>query len=139
MMGTPFSPGAKHKNLYSFWGENLADALRNESNKSDVLINLASSEYFKAVPVKVLDRRVITCEFREKKNGKYIPIMTFAKQARGLMARFIIQNRIDKPEDVKSFDTNDYSFNKSLSSENLWTFTREKSYPVKLAQAAGKK
>ncbi|MDZ4822070.1 MAG: peroxide stress protein YaaA [Flavobacteriales bacterium] len=124
MMGTPFSPSSKIKNLYQFWGDDISEFLGSEMKKDEALINLASAEYFKAVRLKSLNRKVITCEFKELKNGKYIAVMTFAKLARGYMARFIIKNKIDKPEYLKAFDTNGYVFNPKMSSEDLFLFTR---------------
>jgi uncharacterized protein len=125
MMGTPFAYSAKETNLYKFWGDKLALSLAAELKEKDVLINLASGEYFKAIPLKVLNRRVITCEFKELKDDKFVTIMTFAKQARGMMARYMIENRITKPEDLKLFNSEGYEYNDRLSKSDHWVFARK--------------
>jgi cytoplasmic iron level regulating protein YaaA (DUF328/UPF0246 family) len=124
MMGTPFAPDAKHKNLYSFWGEKPTRMLDQELHDKGVLVNLASGEYFKALRPALLNRRVVTCEFKENKAGKYSIVSTFAKLARGYMAGFIVRNGIEKVEDLKAFDTQGYRFDSKLSSENDWVFVR---------------
>ena len=92
--------------------------------EDEVLINLASSEYFKAVDLKVLNRRMITPVFKEMKNGEFKVVMTYAKNARGKMTRFILQNGITNPEDIKNFVEDSYCFHEKISSENEWIFTR---------------
>lgn len=124
MMGTPFSPNSKTKNLYSYWGTKIAEQLALDIDPQGVVINLASAEYFKAIDFKVLNRRVVTFEFRELKGEKYTVVMTYAKQARGMMARFLIANRIKKITDLKAFDEGGYLFNSKLSSDENWVFTR---------------
>jgi cytoplasmic iron level regulating protein YaaA (DUF328/UPF0246 family) len=124
MMGTPFSPSSKHKNLYSFWGNQLAESLKQEVDSKGVIVNLASQEYFKAVPLQSLDRRVVTCEFKERKGGKVSIVSTYAKLARGMMARYIIDNKITKPADLKGFDSERYLFEPGLSTENEYVFVR---------------
>ncbi len=121
-MGTKWAVTPKQKNLYAFWGNKLASFINEE--ESDVIINLASTEYFKAVSPKDLKARVITPVFKEFKNGEYKTIMVFAKKARGFMARYIIQNNIDDPELIKGFDTEGYHFDANMSSDNEWVFTR---------------
>ena len=74
---------------------------------------------------KQLNNRVITCHFRQLKNGEYKPLMTYAKHARGLMARFMVQHRITDPEDLKAFNLKQYTFNPRLSDQNDWVFTRD--------------
>ncbi|CAG5081162.1 peroxide stress protein YaaA [Parvicella tangerina] len=123
-MGTPFKVTPTKSNLYKFWGTKLAEQLESEMNENEVLVNVASNEYSKALNLKNFNRRVITCSFKEEKNGDYKAIMTFAKRARGLMTRFIIQENINEPEHLKAFDLENYSFNESLSSENEFVFTR---------------
>jgi len=122
-MGTRISIG-KADNLYKFWDSNLADALNNEMKVGDLLINLASSEYFKAVPKKVLKASMITPIFKELKNGDYKIVMTYAKRARGLMVRYIIENEINTLEELKGFNTDGYAFTESLSTETELVFTR---------------
>lgn len=124
MMGTPFSPDKKTKNLYAFWGTKIADQLAQELAPKGILVNLASSEYFKGVDLAALNRRVVTCEFKERKGDKYSVVATYAKNARGMMARFLIENKIKKAEDLKSFDKENYVFNASLSTDDQWVFTR---------------
>lgn len=124
MMGTPFSPSKSHKNLYSFWGSQLAEYLKHDLDERGILVNLASSEYFKAIDVNTLNRRVITCEFKERKGEKLSIVSTYAKLARGKMARFIIDHKIEKPTQLKDFDVDGYRFEKSLSTENEFVFVR---------------
>lgn len=124
MMGTPFSPDKKTKNLYAYWGTKIAEQLAESLAPKGVLVNLASSEYFKAVDLKSLNRRVVTCEFKERKGDKYSVVSTYAKHARGMMARFLIENKIKKADDLKAFEMENYKFNASLSSDNQWIFTR---------------
>lgn len=121
-MGTSWGP-AKHKNLYSFWGDKITHQLNNELN-GEALINLASNEYFKVINTKKLKSEIITCTFKEKKGKDFKPVMVFAKRARGMMANYIIKNNIKKTEDLKNFDSDKYSFNEKLSTEKEWVFTR---------------
>ena len=122
-MGTKWAVTPAKSNLYKFWGTKIAKSL-NEENESGVTINLASTEYFKAVDKKTLKGRVITPTFKEFKNGDYKVIMVFAKRARGSMARYIIDHNIINPEQIKMFDTDGYSFNANMSTEDDWVFTR---------------
>ena len=122
-MGTKLNIGEAN-NLYKFWDSSLADSLNNEMNKGDLLINLASAEYFKAVPKKILTNPMITPIFKEFKNGDYKIVMTYAKRARGLMVRYIIDNNINTIEELKGFDTEGYLFTESLSTESELVFTR---------------
>ena len=122
-MGTRINIG-KADNLYKFWDSNLADALNNEMKDGDLLINLASSEYFKAVPKKILKTIMITPVFKELKNGDYKIVMTYAKKARGLMVRYIIENDVNTLEELKGFHTEGYAFTESLSTETELVFTR---------------
>ena len=124
-MGTRFTVNPKTKNLYQFWGNKITDALNDELAQDDgVLVNLASNEYFKAINPKNIKGKVITCHFRDFKNGEYKMIMTFAKQARGYMARFIIKNDLQKIEELQAFDEGGYVFNPKMSNESEFTFTR---------------
>ena len=122
-MGTRWAVTPSKTNLYKFWGTKLADFL-NEENDSGILINLASTEYFKAIDKKTINGTIITPSFKEFKNGDYKVVMVYAKRARGLMARYIVKNNINNPEELKSFDTDGYRFDENLSSENDWVFTR---------------
>jgi len=115
------------KNLYEFWGSDITEGLNKQLKKikSDILINLASNEYFKAVKPKELNAEIITPAFKEFKNGEYKMIGIYAKKARGLLSRYIIQNKLSDPEDLKSFNEEGYRFNKTLSKGNNWVFTRK--------------
>jgi len=122
-MGTSLPVGRK-KNLYAIWKEKVVGALNKdaETMENQVVINLASSEYFKAVDFDAFKGRVITPVFKDEKNGQYKVIMTWAKNARGKMARFIIENNITNPEHIKGFE--DYAFNEAMSTETEWVFIR---------------
>ena len=122
-MGTKLNVGEAN-NLYKFWDSSLADSLNNEMNEGDLLINLASAEYFKAVPKKILTSPMITPIFKEFKNGDYKIVMTYAKRARGLMVRYIIDNNINTIDELKGFDTEGYLYTESLSTESELVFTR---------------
>lgn len=122
-MGTKLKVG-RRDNLYKFWDSSLAEALNKELTDDELLINLASSEYFKAVPKKVLKVPMITPIFKDFKNGQYKTIMTFAKKARGLMVRYIIDHNISDIEGLKGFNTDGYGFSEEMSSENELAFIR---------------
>lgn len=125
-MGTRLS-NERGKNLYEFWGDTVTEGLNAQLKevKSKYLINLASNEYFKVVKPKVLDGEIITPAFKELKNGEYKMIGVYAKKARGLLSRYIIQNQLSDIEDIKSFDLQGYKFNKKVSKGNNWVFTRK--------------
>jgi len=122
-MGTKWQITPKTKNLYQFWGKKIANNI-NQENEDGIIINLASNEYFKAVDKKTLQGRIITPSFKEFKNGEYKTIMVYAKKARGMMARYIIKNALENPEEIKLFDVDGYQFDVNRSSENDWVFTR---------------
>jgi hypothetical protein len=113
-------------NLYQFWDERITDSINKELKKQQepVLVNLASNEYFKSVKPKLLAGRLLNINFKETKEGKTRIVAIFAKRARGMMADYIIRNRIEKPEDIKKFKLGGYKFNKSLSDDKQWTFER---------------
>lgn len=121
-MGTKWAVTPKKKNLYQYWGDKLSESINSE--EQNVIVNVASNEYFKAVNPKNLKARVITPVFKEFKEGNYKVIMVFAKNARGAMARFIVQNNISDPEEIKLFNVGGYQFDENLSTENEWVFTR---------------
>ena len=125
-MGTKLE-NIKGKNLYEFWGTDITDGLNKQLKKikSDYLINLASNEYFKAVKPKNLHAEIITPAFKDYKNGQYKMIGVYAKKARGTLSRYIIQNQLSNPEDLKEFDGDGYKFNKKLSKGNNWVYTRK--------------
>jgi len=122
-MGTKLKVG-RADNLYKFWDTTLAESLNEEMVDNELLINLASSEYFKALPKKVLKAPMITPVFKDFKNGQYKTIMTFAKKARGLMVRYIIDNNIETLEELKGFDVDGYGFSQEMSTETELVFTR---------------
>ncbi len=124
-MGTKLDT-TEGKNLYEFWDFQITDALNKQLRAidSDVLINLASNEYFKSVKTKNLKARIITPAFKDYKNGEYKMIGFYAKKARGLMSRFIIQNEITDTEQLKDFDLEGYQFNNATSEGDHWVFTR---------------
>ncbi len=125
-MGTAL-PIRRKKNLYEFWGDRLTEKLNEklEDGNHEVLINLASNEYFKSINKKKIKAGIISPEFKDAKNGNYKIISFFAKKARGLMSRYIIENEIENVEDLKGFDYEGYRFNADLSTENKPVFTRE--------------
>ena len=124
-MGTKLE-NDRGKNLYEFWGDKITDAINRQlkAQKDDILINLASNEYFKSVKPKKVEGRIITPQFKENKNGQFKMIGIYAKKARGLMSRYILLNRLKDPEDIKAFDYEGYAFNASLSNDDQWVFTR---------------
>ncbi|MFL2548864.1 MAG: peroxide stress protein YaaA [Gammaproteobacteria bacterium] len=121
-MGTQIKIG-KHNDLYDFWGDEITKAI-NEDKNSDYLINLASVEYFKSINKEKLNAQLINIIFKEKRNGSYKIIGINAKKARGLMSRYIIKKKISNPMNLKKFKEENYSYNKNLSSESDWVFTR---------------
>lgn len=127
-MGTKFA-NKRGKNLYQYWEDSLANHIKKElmTHKENVVLNCASVEYFKVIDRPSLDLNVITPQFKDMKNGKYKMISFFAKKARGMMARFIIQNRIEKISDILAFDLGGYRYNESLSLPNQPTFSRSQS------------
>ncbi len=124
MMGTPIKISPTIKNLYQFWEEKITSEIKLSLDKKGILLNLASDEYFKAINLKTLDRRVIHCEFKEKKGDKYVVTSTYAKLARGKMARFFIENEIAHPEDLRAFEVDNYAYNAKLSNSEHFVFTR---------------
>lgn len=125
-MGTAFA-NTRGKNLYEFWGDIITDLLNDTLAQagSDILINLASQEYFKSVNTKKLKARLIIPVFKDEKNGKYKIISFYAKRARGLMVRYAAEHNITDPEMLKNFDYEGYSFNAAASNESEWVFMRK--------------
>ena len=122
-MGTKLKMGS-HKNLYQFWGDKIAKHLEAETGNTGTIINLASNEYAKAAKLTSLKARVITPVFKDFSKGSYKVLMTYAKNARGSMARYIITNQLTNPELLKGFDTNGYAYHPAQSDESTWVFTR---------------
>lgn len=124
-MGTKLDTG-KNKNLYQFWGERISQNLNQaiQEQGDNVVVNLASNEYFKAVKPKVLNAEIFTPVFQDCKNGQYKVISFFAKKARGMMARYILQNRLTDISQLKNFDTAGYRFSEAKSKGNELVFER---------------
>ncbi|WP_426016743.1 peroxide stress protein YaaA [Brevundimonas sp. DWR2-3-1b1] len=112
--------------LYDFWGERISKQLNEdaEGQTDPTLVNLASQEYFGAVDAKALKLPVVTPQFREEKNGESRIVSFFAKKARGAMARFAIDERVERVADLKAFDRDGYKFDKAASTESEWIFIR---------------
>ncbi len=124
-MGAKFrAPGGT--DLYGYWNEQLSSAINKitSTHKNGTIINLASNEYFKAANTKTLTQAVITPVFKEIKNGEARTIGLFAKRARGSMARFMLQNRIEDPKGLKKFSCDGYEFRDDLSNDSSWVFSR---------------
>jgi cytoplasmic iron level regulating protein YaaA (DUF328/UPF0246 family) len=113
-------------NLYQFWDGRITKTLNQELKQSgsNSLINLASNEYFKSIKPKLLKADVITPVFKDYNKGSYQVIGFFAKKARGLMTRYLIDNEIDNPATLKDFSAEGYAFNTAMSNSNEWVFTR---------------
>ncbi|WP_412776350.1 peroxide stress protein YaaA [Thalassospira lucentensis] len=124
-MGTKLA-NARGKDLYAFWGDKIAHEINRltDGHKDRSLINLASNEYFKSVKTKTLEGPVITPVFKEVKAGVAKVIGFSAKRARGMMARFMIDNRLETPEGLKKFAVDGYGYQDDLSTETEWVFTR---------------
>ncbi|MCF6203219.1 MAG: peroxide stress protein YaaA [Methylococcaceae bacterium] len=114
------------KNLYEFWSDKITEVLNQDINNvsTPLLINLASTEYFKVIKPKVLKAKILTLTFKENKAGTYKTIGVHAKRARGSMTNYIIKNRLVEADRIKAFNHDNYVFSPSLSSENEWVFCR---------------
>jgi len=122
-MGTRMPVGVK-KNLYEFWKKDITKALNEELEDGELFLNLASNEYFKAIDTKALKVPVVTANFKEFKNGEYKMISFFAKAARGMMARYVINTNAKTMEDLKGFNYDGYGFSEAMSKDNDLVFTR---------------
>lgn len=124
-MGTSLTAG-KARNLYQFWGSQIADYLneRLAADRTPVVVNLASQEYFKSVDRKALKARVIECVFEEYKAGQYKVISFFAKRARGLMARYAITHKVTTPRKLEGFNLEGYAFDAQASQPDRYVFRR---------------
>lgn len=124
-MGTKLKVNRKN-DLYQYWGSTLTEHLNSllQSTRQKYVINLASNEYFNALDPNKLKAEIITPTFKDYKNGTYKFLTVYGKKARGMMARFIIQNRIDEIEKLMLFDEDGYYYNDQLSEGNNWVFTR---------------
>ncbi len=125
-MGTRLDTDRGH-NLYQFWDTRIARALNKEmkATGTDMLINLASREYFKSVNPRSIKGQIITPVFKDYRGGKYQIIGFFAKKARGLMARYIIDNEISQIDEIRQFDREGYTYDPSVSTDLEWIFTRK--------------
>ncbi|MCL6415256.1 peroxide stress protein YaaA [Aestuariirhabdus sp. Z084] len=125
-MGTKFA-NSRGKNLYEYWGSLITEQLNQELENQEMseVINLASNEYYKSVKPKQLNARIVTPIFKDWKNGQYKIISFYAKKARGLMARYIIDEHIDNANALKSFDYAGYEYNPDMSKGDDWVFTRK--------------
>lgn len=125
-MGTRLK-NPRGKDLYEFWGDRIVDALNAEHAERPVaaVLNLASNEYFKAVPAKRLQPRLVTAQFQEIREGKLRTISFSAKRARGLMARYLVKNRVARPEGLYEFAEEGYGFRPDLSTDDRLLFVRD--------------
>ena len=116
-----------YKTLYQYWDNTILNLLINdlEEQGDDIILNLASNEYFKSVDKKGIPARVINVDFKDFKNGKYKIVSFYAKKARGLMSRFMVEHQITNPEDLRGFDYGGYYYDEENSSENHLAFRRE--------------
>lgn len=122
-MGTKM-PVGKNKNLYEFWKKKVTQTLNEALQEDELFLNLASNEYFKAVDAKSLKVPVVTPNFKDLKNGEYKVISFFAKQARGAMARYIVDTNAKTISDIKGFNYDGYGFSENLSTNNELVFIR---------------
>jgi uncharacterized protein len=124
-MGTSWKFG-KYDDLYHFWRQKITKQISSDLKESgsDLLINLASHEYFSAIDIKKLKAQIVAPQFLEEKNESFTMITIYTKKARGLMTRYILQNRITREADLRGFDSNGYYFNSYLSKPGAPVFTR---------------
>ena len=123
-MGTKLQ-NKEGKNLYEFWGDQITDSINKDLKKDDLIVNLASQEYFKSIKKKDLKGQLISPEFKDWKNGKYKIISFYAKKARGMMARYLIDNEIKHLEDLKKFNISGYAYSEENSKEDQPVFIRK--------------
>jgi len=121
-MGTKLK-NSQGKNLYEFWGDQISQVLNED--ESEVIINLASNEYFKGIDKKSINAKIINIAFKELKNDTYKIIGIYAKRARGLMVNYMIKNRLTEPELLKDFNVEGYQFRQDMSDDLTWVFTRD--------------
>lgn len=118
------------ENLYQYWGDQITDHINDELDKMDFIVNLASNEYYKAVKPKLLNSPVLNIDFKDTKEGKTRIISFYAKKARGMMARAIIENKITEMNQIKSLSFEGYEYKDDLSSEMKWVFERPQPAPA---------
>jgi len=131
-MGTKLAT-KRGKSLYDFWGTTIADTLNADmaDHSDQTIVNLASNEYFKAVDKKTMTHPIITAKFLNVKDGKARALMYYAKYGRGLMARWIMQNRVDRADGLKDFNLDGYKLDKKASTETELVFSRKQPAPKK--------
>ena len=117
-MGTKISINGS-KNLYDFWKENVTNSLIDEINENDIIVNLASNEYFSVIDKSLIFNTIVTPQFKDFKNGKLKIISFYAKKARGLMTRFLIDNDIKSLSDIESFNSSGYMFSQNETTNPL--------------------
>jgi cytoplasmic iron level regulating protein YaaA (DUF328/UPF0246 family) len=119
-------------NLYDFWGDRISKALNKAAagHPDPTVVNLASQEYFGAVDARALKLPVVTCHFKEEKDGLARIVSFYAKIARGMMARYAVDNRIEDARDLRGFDRAGYQFRPQLSGDTDWVFTRSSEAPA---------
>ncbi|WP_394183815.1 peroxide stress protein YaaA [Marinomonas posidonica] len=125
-MGTKLT-NPRGSNLYQFWGDIIVDKLNQELDENELLVNLASNEYFKAVNKKKLTTTLVSPNFLDEKNGQFKVISFYAKKARGLMARYLIENRCQTLEELKAFDLVGYRYDADRSTSDIPVFIRPES------------
>ena len=117
-MGTKISINGS-KNLYDFWKENVTNSIVNEANENEIIVNLASNEYFSVIDQSLISNTIVNPQFKDFKNGKLKIISFYAKKARGLMTRFLIDNEINNLSDIESFNSSGYMFSQNETSNPL--------------------
>jgi hypothetical protein len=124
-MGTKMQ-NPEGKNLYDFWRGTIPARIEEDTGNQDhpVLINLASNEYFKSIQPGSFPHRIVTPVFKESDGEGFRNVTIYAKKARGMMLRFILKHRINRPEEIKAFEAEGYCFNPHLSTEGEWVFSR---------------
>jgi cytoplasmic iron level regulating protein YaaA (DUF328/UPF0246 family) len=125
-MGTRLN-NDRGSNLYQFWGDIIVDKINNNLQEGELLVNLASNEYFKAVNKKKLTSPLITPNFLDEKNGQFKVISFYAKKARGLMARYLIENRCETLDEINAFNLAGYRYDPQQSTKNNPVFIRSES------------
>ena len=116
-MGTKISIDGS-KNLYDFWKKNVTDSILKEIKEEEIIINLASNEYFSVIDSSLIDNKIITPQFKDFKNGKLKIISFYAKKARGLMTRFLIDNDIQSSSDIENFNSSGYTFSQAETADS---------------------
>ena len=106
------------KNLYDYWKKNVTDSILKEIKEEEIIVNLASNEYFSVIDSSLIDNKIITPQFKDFKNGKLKIISFYAKKARGLMTRFLIDNDIQSSSDIENFNSSGYTFNQAETADS---------------------